>query len=179
MALTAKGTARREMILDSVPRVLELHGPSGVTHRSVATEAEVPLAAMTYYFANLDELYVEALRRATAGQAARMSQLGRHDIPTLARIVHGWIHSNRAAVIAQYELMFLAMRRESLRAEAALWYHALEAAIDPEHRHPARTRVAALALDGLVLRMLWEGEPSTVQGTTQALIEILGARLPT
>jgi DNA-binding transcriptional regulator YbjK len=37
-------------------------GIDAVTHRSVASEAALPLAATTYYFANLDELIAEAAR---------------------------------------------------------------------------------------------------------------------
>lgn len=37
-------------------------GIDAVTHRSVASEAALPLAATTYYFANVDELVAEAAR---------------------------------------------------------------------------------------------------------------------
>jgi TetR/AcrR family transcriptional regulator, regulator of biofilm formation and stress response len=37
-------------------------GIVGVTHRAVASEAALPLAATTYYFANADELIAEAAR---------------------------------------------------------------------------------------------------------------------
>lgn len=173
MSLTPKGEARRAALLDAVLRVLERDGASGVTHRSVAAEARVPLSAATYYFETLDELYVSALRRGTAQQVALFANLGEHDLPAFARAMHEWAHVNRGAAIAQYELMFLAMRREALRADADLWYRALEDALDPQHRHPERTRVTALAVDGLLLRMLWQGEPSTIAGVEAALREIV------
>ena len=71
--------------------------------------------------------------------------------------------------------MFLAMRRDALRADAQAWYGALEHAIDPHAKHPRQTRVRALALDGLLLRILWLGEPSTVDETEKALTEIVEA----
>jgi DNA-binding transcriptional regulator YbjK len=175
MAITPKGAARREALLDGVLRVLERDGSGAVTHRAVAAEAGVPLSAATYYFATLDELYVSALRRATEEQAALFDRLGEHDLHAFAVALHDWAHTNRGAAIAQYELMFLAMRRGALRADAERWYRTLESAIDPENLHPARTRVTALAIDGLLLRMLWLGEPGTVAETEAALRQIVAA----
>lgn len=173
MALTAKGQARREALLDAVLRVLARDGAGAVTHRAVAAEAGVPLAAATYYFASLDELYVSALRRATRQQIALFASLGHGDLAAFSRVLHAWVHDDRGAAIAQYELMFLAMRRSGLRADAEAWYRALEDAIDPDGEHPERTRVTALAVDGLLLRMLWLGEPATLEQTEAALRQIV------
>ena len=172
--LTPKGQARHDALLDAVLRVLERDGASAVTHRAVAAEAGVPVASATYYFATIDDLLVSALRRGTAQLTAMLGGLEDTDVAGWARIIHRYTHRNRAATVAQYELMFLAMRRESLRADAQAWYGALERAIDPQNLHPERTRVTALAIDGLLLKMLWLGTPSTVEGTEQALREIVG-----
>ena len=173
MTLTPKGEARREALLDAVLRVLEKQGAGAVTHRAVAKEAGVPLSAATYYFGTLDDLYVSALRRATADQIALFAGIGETDLRGFARVIHGWAHSNRGAAIAQYELMFLAKRRDGLRADAEAWYGALEHAIDPERLHPERTRVRALAVDGLLLQMLWLGEPRSVDDVEAALGQII------
>jgi len=175
MALTPKGEARRTALLDAVVRVLEREGPGGVTHRSVALEAGVPVAAATYYFASLDELYVSALRRATREQVTVFAGIDPGDLRAFARVLYAWAHEGRGAAIAQYELMFEAMRRESLREDAVLWYRSLELAIDPQQRHPHRSRVVALAVDGLLLRMLWLGEPSSIDEIETALRQITSA----
>lgn len=175
MTLTPKGEARRAALLDAVLRVLEQHGAGAVTHRSVAREAGVPLAAATYYFADLDDLYVSALRRATEEQVALFAEIGETDLPGFARVIHQWAHGSRGAALAQYELMFLAMRRTALRADAEAWYGALERAIDPRGLNPVQTRVRALALDGLLLKILWLGEPSTVAEIEADLAEIVSA----
>jgi hypothetical protein len=67
------------------------------------------------------------------------------------------------------------MRRDSLRPSAELWYRALEEAVGQETGDPVRARVAALAIDGLLLQILWRGEPATVPAIEAALREILGA----
>ena len=172
MTLTPKGEARRDALLDAVLRVLARDGAGGITHRSVAKEAGVPLAAATYYFASLDDLYVSALKRATAEQVELFESLRNADMHRFAEALHDWVHRDRGAAIAQYELMFLGMRRDALREDAELWYGSLERAIDPEARHPDRTYITALAIDGLLLRMLWLGEPGTIDEIEATLRQI-------
>ena len=69
--------------------------------------------------------------------------------------------------------MLLAMRRPSLRADADAWYAALENALEPLGLPEGRAHAAAFAIDGLALRMLWRGEPATVEQTETALRELL------
>lgn len=174
--LTPKGEARRVALMDAVLRVLEAQGPGGVTHRAVAAEAGVPLAAATYYFATIDDLLVDALTRATAQQTDLFSTLTERDIPAFARVLYSYTHTNRASAIAQYELLFLAMRRDSLRPAAALWYQTLEDAVLAAGLDPDAARVAALAIDGLLLRMLWNGDPESVSEIETVLRVILPTR---
>jgi DNA-binding transcriptional regulator YbjK len=173
VALTPKGAARREALLDAVLRILEADGPSGVTHRAVAAEAGVPLAAATYYFASIDDLLVSAMKRAVEEQVDMFAGLAQGDVASAAQAIWSWVYETRAFAISQYELMLLAMRRESLREDADAWYSALENALAPLGLSPERARVAAFGIDGLVLRMLWRGEPSTPETTEIALRELL------
>ena len=173
MTLTPKGEARRTALMDAVLRVLELHGPGGVTHRAVATEAGVPLAAATYYFATIDDLLVSALTRATAEQVDLFAALETPDIAAFARALYTYTHTNRASAIAQYELLFLAMRRDSLRPAADVWYQTLETAVRGTGLDDHAAVVAALAIDGLLLRMLWHGDPSSVPEIESMLRSIL------
>ena len=92
----------------------------------------------------------------------------------LAAVLHDWVYGSRASTIAHYELLLLAMRRDGLREAADLWYRALEDAIDPLVSDRRCAWVAALAIDGLILRMLWRGEPESVTAVETALRDILG-----
>lgn len=176
VAETAKGEARRTALQDAVIRVLEHSGSGAVTHRAVAAEAGVPLAAATYYFANIDDLFVSALLRVTAQQVTLFTPpRGVGGLANLATLLHDWAYDSRASAIAHYELLFLSMRHDSLRAAADLWYRALEDAIDPLVPDPRHARVVALAVDGLILRMLWRGDPGSVAAVHSALRDILEA----
>ncbi len=52
----ARGVARRDAIVRAAADLILQDGPAAVTHRAVATRADVPLAATTYYFTGLDDL---------------------------------------------------------------------------------------------------------------------------
>jgi DNA-binding transcriptional regulator YbjK len=173
VANTPKGEARRAALLDAVLAVLETGGPGAVTHRAVAAEAGVPLAAATYYFASVDELLISALIRVTEQQVEYITRLRGASVAAFARAIHEWTHAGRASAIAQYELLFLAMRRDDLRESADLWYRALEEVVEHSADRTSPTAVAALAIDGLILRMLWSGEPSTAHDVEAALRDIL------
>ncbi|MFE2293677.1 TetR/AcrR family transcriptional regulator [Streptomyces sp. NPDC059452] len=54
---------RRTRIIDAALRVIAADGIAGLSHRTVAAEADVPLGSTTYHFGSLDELLTAALRR--------------------------------------------------------------------------------------------------------------------
>ncbi|TYR32953.1 TetR/AcrR family transcriptional regulator, partial [Streptomyces parvus] len=66
---------RRTRIIDAALTVIAADGIAGLSHRTVAAEADVPLGSTTYHFASLDELLVAALRRCNENfvQALRSS----------------------------------------------------------------------------------------------------------
>jgi DNA-binding transcriptional regulator YbjK len=51
---------RRIRILEAAMRIIVREGTRGVRHRSVAAEADVPLAATTYYFEHINDLISDA-----------------------------------------------------------------------------------------------------------------------
>ncbi len=180
MTVTPKGAARRQALLDAVVRVLERGGPSAVTHRAVAAEAGVPLAAATYYFSSLDDMFVSALRDATDKQLSALVPLASASVTEVAHELVDFTTRDRGAAIAQYELLFLAMRRDALKADAERWYGALESALavrmpGDDAGTTARRHRAAWAIDGLILQMLWRGIPATVAETVDVLAGILDA----
>lgn len=58
-ASRAKSEHRRRLILEAALRIVVREGVRGIRHRAVAKEAEVPLAATTYYFKDIQELIVD------------------------------------------------------------------------------------------------------------------------
>jgi DNA-binding transcriptional regulator YbjK len=54
------GLERRQQIIDATLRIIVREGMRGVRHRAVAAEANVPLAATTYYFRDIEDLITAA-----------------------------------------------------------------------------------------------------------------------
>ncbi len=59
-AFRAKSETRRRLILEAALRVIAKEGVRAIRHRAIAKEANVPLAATTYYFKDIDELIIDA-----------------------------------------------------------------------------------------------------------------------
>ena len=59
-ASRAKSEQRRRLILEATMRIIVRDGVRGVRHRAIASEADVPLAATTYYFKDIRELIADA-----------------------------------------------------------------------------------------------------------------------
>ena len=71
-----------ELILEAAVTLLAKVGAGGLTHRALAEEAGVPLAATTYYFASLEEILEGAFKRVydALAREAREIDLGENSI---------------------------------------------------------------------------------------------------
>ncbi|MFB7229270.1 TetR/AcrR family transcriptional regulator [Streptomyces fimicarius] len=175
---------RRTRIIDAALRVIAADGMAGLSHRTVAAEADVPLGSTTYHFASLDELLVAALRRCNENfvQALRGSEVlaAPGSIPPgpaglaeeLARLLERWFAGERGAIELEYELYLAALRRPALRPVAAEWTE--EAVKLLSRRTDPRTARALVALmDGVCLQVLLTGGTFDVSGTREMLARIV------
>ncbi|MFB6629746.1 TetR/AcrR family transcriptional regulator [Streptomyces sp. NPDC056362] len=150
---------RRERIVDAALTVVGRAGIAGLSHRTVAAEADVPLGSTTYHFASLDELLVAALRKADEGFGRLLREHPALTAPdtglaaALARLLGEWLDGERARVELEYELYLAALRRPALRPVAAEWTESVVAAL--AHRtDPVSARAAVAVMDGLCLQAL-------------------------
>ncbi|MEU5919301.1 TetR family transcriptional regulator [Streptomyces sp. NPDC047141] len=150
---------RRERIVDAALTVVGRAGIAGLSHRTVAAEADVPLGSTTYHFASLDELLVAALHKADEGFGRLLREHPALTAPdtglaaALARLLGEWLGGERARVELEYELYLAALRRPALRPVAAEWTESVVAAL--AHRtDPVSARAAVAVMDGLCLQAL-------------------------
>ncbi|MEU6823022.1 TetR family transcriptional regulator [Streptomyces atriruber] len=153
---------RRQRIIDAAIRVVGEKGIGGLSHRSVAAEADVPLGSTTYHFKTLDELMVAALRQSNEGFAKVMAASDVFEDPEadlaagLARVLGEWFAGERSGVELEYELYLAALRRPALRPVAAEWCQGLADVL--VLRTDAVTACALVALmDGISLQVLLTG----------------------
>ncbi|MER6914894.1 TetR family transcriptional regulator [Streptomyces sp. NPDC000594] len=169
---------RRQRIVAAALRVVARDGIAGLSHRTAAAEADVPLGSTTYHFASLDELLVAALRQAdeTFGEAVRersaLAGPGGDLAAELAGVMGRWLAGERTRVELEYELYLAALRRPALRPVAAEWTEQVVAAL-ARHTDPATARALVAAMDGICLQALLTDTPYDEGFAREVLARIL------
>ncbi|GHK05473.1 ebrA repressor [Streptomyces sp. Y2F8-2] len=169
---------RRRRIIDAAIRVVGKKGIAGLSHRSVAAEADVPLGSTTYHFKTLDELMVAALRQANEGFARTLTESGlledtEGDLAAgLARLLGQWLGGDRAGVELEYELYLAALRRPALRPVAAEWAEQTAEWL-ARRTDPATARALLALLDGICLQVLLTGAPYDEEYAREALARVI------
>jgi DNA-binding transcriptional regulator YbjK len=181
---------RRTKIVDAALRVIAADGMAGLSHRTVAAEADVPLGSTTYHFGSLDELLVAALRRCNENfvQALRGSEVLAAPGPIstgpegstasaglaeeLTRLLDRWFAGERGAIELEYELYLAALRRPALRPVAAEW---TEEAVELLSRRtdPETARALVALMDGVCLQVLLAGGTFDAPYTREMLSRIV------
>ncbi len=193
----APGVRRLTAMLEATVRIVGVSGTSAVTHRSLATEAGVPLAATTYYFSSRQDIIVQTLEHVVRGETARLhihrEGLSRRPVTpeeavaVLYDSVFRGALAERVRVTAQLEIFLECARRPELRETAERWTGAQVGLVDallPEVL-PGRTerdrdrvvRTVVASLDGLMLEELATGSLGE-QGIRQSLLCLLGVLWP-
>ncbi|GAA2289181.1 TetR family transcriptional regulator [Streptomyces kunmingensis] len=169
---------RRQRIIDAAIRVVGEKGIAGLSHRTVAAEADVPLGSTTYHFATLDELMVAALRQANEGFAKVVAARGAFDDPRrdladeLAGLLGEWLGGERTGVELEYELYLAALRRPALRPVAAEWGQDLAGPL-AERTDPVTARALVALLDGICLQVLLTGGEYDAAYTREMLARLI------
>ncbi|WP_109031969.1 TetR/AcrR family transcriptional regulator [Streptomyces rubrogriseus] len=171
---------RRQRIIDAAIRVVGQKGIAGLSHRTVAAEADVPLGSTTYHFATLDDLMVAALRQANEGFArvvAAHPALSdpEADLPgELARVLGEWLGGDRTGVELEYELYLAALRRPALRPVAAKWAEGVGALL-AARTDPTTARALVAVLDGICLQVLLTDTPYDEEYAREVLTRLIPA----
>ncbi|MFJ8105158.1 TetR/AcrR family transcriptional regulator [Streptomyces sp. NPDC096132] len=169
---------RRQRIIDAAIRVVGAKGLAGLTHRSVAAEADVPLGSTTYHFSTLDDLMTAALRQASEGFAKVVAAHGGlsdpdTDLPTeLAARLGEWLAGDRVGVELEYELYLAALRRPALRPVAAEWADDL-AALLARRTDPDTARALVALMDGICLQVLLTDTPYDEEYAREVLSRLI------
>ncbi|MBT2402232.1 MULTISPECIES: TetR/AcrR family transcriptional regulator [unclassified Streptomyces] len=144
---------RRQRIIDAAIRVVGAKGIAGLSHRSVAAEADVPLGSTTYHFKTLDDLLVAALRQANEAFTVPPPAPGDDLARSLARLLGELLSADRGRAELEYELYLEALRRPALRPVAAQWCESVTAAL-AQRVDPVTARALVAVMDGICLQVL-------------------------
>jgi len=167
---TTRDQPRRRAILEATVRLLGAEGVGEVTHRRVAREAGVPLAATTYYFDSKDDLLRQALDLVVAGEferfTERAAQIGRefsspHVLGrALAGVLIDYVERERETLLTKFDVYLAAARQPSLRPASRRWIESFtglaEAALGAAGvaRPEEAARLLVAGADGLLIHHL-------------------------
>ncbi|WP_447004843.1 TetR/AcrR family transcriptional regulator [Saccharothrix isguenensis] len=147
----ARGDRRRQALLEATLRVVERDGVAGVSHRSVAREADVPTTSTTYYYATLDDLLIATLTWSADQMASSFRNMPLTP-SEVARFIADAAGEHRGRTLAEYELYLLAARRPELRPAARRWISLMAEVAGPWD--PVALRALLAGLDGLLIQAL-------------------------
>ncbi|AQT81629.1 TetR family transcriptional regulator [Mycolicibacterium litorale] len=159
---TARGAARRTEIIDAAIEVMAQVGLAGLSMRLVATQAQLPLGALSYYFDDKSDLIAQAFQQLSDREIERVVRTAERLEPSMSpqaladlvadMIIDGF-SSPRGAIVTRYELVTEASRDERLRPMFEAWYTAMVPALSRLFREigsrrpelDARTVMAVMA----------------------------------
>ncbi|HJE61325.1 MAG TPA: TetR family transcriptional regulator [Nocardiopsis listeri] len=162
-----KGEQRRRILLDATMAIIAGEGVTAVSQRRVATEAAVPPSTVTYYYATIDDLLVDALTRVNDAYVSVVETLPEEPDAALrgfAALIAEGVGHDRAHALAEMELFLIAARRPTLRDQVTRWHDALDAFLAPYLPNPQTRAGVAATCDGYFLRCcVLEPPPSAEQ----------------
>ena len=94
----SRGHERREAILRAALKIIAQDGVRAVRHRAVAKEADVPLAATTYYFKDINELIYDAFAYFAAEGEKLKVKLEENSFAALASITAAELKTTESRV---------------------------------------------------------------------------------
>lgn len=114
----AETSKTRDLLLDSVERLMIADGYAAVTYRAVATRAGVTPGLVQYYFPTLDDVFVAAIRRRSEQNLERLAAAleARPDQPL--RVMWEYSQEESTATLTT-EFLALGNHRKSIRNQIA------------------------------------------------------------
>ncbi|WP_205877028.1 TetR/AcrR family transcriptional regulator [Mycobacterium camsae] len=174
---------RRQAIVEAATRVIARRGLGQLTHRLVASEADVPVGSTTYYFGDLGELREAALTHAAATSAAHLEEWRRildagTDLPAaLAQLTADYL-ADHDRYRTLNELYLAASYRAELRPLARVWNEGIVALLEPRVGRRAAEAIAVF-LDGAMSHPLATGTPLSTEALTDAIARLADNRYDT
>lgn len=171
---------RRQRIIDAAIRVVEARGIGGLSHRTAAAEADVPLGSTTYHFASLDDLLVAAMEQLTIGPQAELEsweeelRRGASLVDTLTDVLQEYVRGGRGSIMLEYELYLAALRRPVLQPVAAACLDRLAELLSRHTADMETARALTAMIDGVLLRVLLTDRPFERSEVRAALSRVIG-----
>lgn len=188
-----KGAERKTKILESALTIIGRNGLADLSMRSLAAEADLPLGALGYYFANKKQLISEAFQAhsqrelqrvvltiGSIGDAGSAGDLAER----LASFVIEGLENDENALVAEYEFLVEASRRPEVARASTAWQQALHAQLanvlsrlgSSEPITDARlimATIAGLEIDNLTSDKVTRTQSTAIRESLTRLMDVL------
>jgi AcrR family transcriptional regulator len=114
----AETSKTRDLLLDSVEKLMLDAGYAAVSYRAVATKAGVTSGLVQYYFPTLDDLFVAAIRRRAEQNVKRLATALEERPDDPLRMLWEYSRDESTAALTT-EFLALGNHRKSIQAEIA------------------------------------------------------------
>ncbi|TDD80904.1 TetR family transcriptional regulator [Saccharopolyspora karakumensis] len=154
-------------ILDAALEIAATEGTRRVNHRSVASQAGVPLGSVTYYFPTADRLVVEMFRHLSTTRVVPMADLSEpmtrsQLVDRITSIVVGESRVSSFYQTLSYEMVVYGYSHPDVAALASEWHDRWRAAL-AVNMSPDSARTVVALIDGWLLQDGVEKVPLTVE----------------
>jgi TetR/AcrR family transcriptional regulator, regulator of biofilm formation and stress response len=168
------------VLLDAAVRVVARSGSGSLTHRAVASEAQVSVASVTYHFASISELRRETLQYAGSLIGLELAELvhaaASHadDVPEIcAQYAVRLVVERRVETAAVFELIIAAAHDDDLRPVVAVYQGMLANLLAAYVGSQDRAFTVGAAIQGLLLVQLASAFPVNAAGFREAVADLI------
>ena len=164
MARRPNDPQRRERILDATLETIATHGISAVTHRKIASCADVPLGSMTYYFDGIEALLGEAFsaftERMSLEYAAFFDNVGtpRDACDAVAELIFSSQVTTPKNMTLMYQFYALASSSPAMKAVMQRWMQRSQQTLE-QWFEPATARALDAFIEGMTLHLVIDRQP--------------------
>lgn len=169
---------RRERILKATLDTIAEHGIQAVTHRKIASCADVPLGSMTYYFSGIDALLEEAFSRFQLQMSEQFQRFFIHvdSQEHACEAVTEMIYSAQVMTVRNMELMYqlYAMSRQPmLKSIMQNWMRSSQTTLE-RWFNPVTARALDAFIEGMTLHFVTDREPLSREQISAVVRRIAG-----
>lgn len=164
MARRPNDPLRRARIIDATLETITVHGISAVTHRKIASCADVPLGSMTYYFDGIEALLGEAFATFTTRMSEEYTAFftGVTTVDGACDAVAELIFSSQVTtpknMTLMYQLYALASSTPTLKAVMQNWMRRSQQTLE-QWFDPATARALDAFIEGMTLHFATDRQP--------------------
>ncbi|POT57988.1 DNA-binding transcriptional regulator [Citrobacter amalonaticus] len=160
----ANDPQRRDKIVQATLEAVMTHGIHAVTHRKIATIAQVPLGSLTYYFSGIDELLMAAFSQFTETMSQQYQSFFTDvmDAQSACHAITEMIYSSQVTTPDNMELMYqlyaFASRKPALKIVMQNWMQRSQQTLE-QWFEPATARALDAFIEGMTLHFVTDRTP--------------------